>query len=68
VRPHPTIAGVDTLRLAPVGGSTTAFGAVGAKWNLANAWILSASVLMPLNDTGLTARLTPMIALEYAPR
>jgi hypothetical protein len=66
--PHPTITGVETLRLVPEGTTTTTLGSVGVKWNVADAWLLSASVLVPLRQAGLTARLTPLVALEYAPR
>lgn len=64
--PHPTIAGVETLHLVE-GGATlsTMLGSFGMKWNLSNEWLLSANVLVPLNDAGLTPRFVPSIGLEY---
>ncbi len=63
--PNPTLAGVDTYRLLPAGGSTMpVLAAAGVKWNLADTWVLDAHVLLPVARSGLTARLTPAIALE----
>ncbi len=67
VEPHPTIAGVDTLRLLPVGDVTvTTVVAGGVKWNLAEAWLLNANVVLPVGNGGLTARIMPTVALEWA--
>ena len=66
VAPHPAIAGVETLRLVEADeNSTHALAAVGMKWNLSDAWLFSATVLMPLNQVGLTARFIPSASLEY---
>ncbi len=63
--PHPTLIGVDTYRLLPVGGSTMPIlSAAGVKWNLADTWVLDAHVLLPVSTDGLTARFTPEVALE----
>jgi hypothetical protein len=65
--PHPRIADVQTLRLLPSGkDQTSAYVATGLKWNVGTTWLLHANVLMPLTDTGLTARITPAVAMEYA--
>ncbi len=65
--PHPRIAGVDTLRLIPDGDDqTTAFAVTGFKWNVGGTWLLLGNVLLPLTESGLTARLTPTIALDYS--
>jgi hypothetical protein len=66
VAPHPTIAGVNTLRLV-LGSATTntLLGSLGLKWNLSRGWLLSANVLMPVNDAGLTPRFVPSVSLEY---
>jgi hypothetical protein len=65
--PHPRIGNVTTTRLMPVGSTeTTVYAVTGFKWNVADTWLLHAHVLMPLNDSGLTARITPTIALDYA--
>jgi hypothetical protein len=65
--PHPRIAGVDTLRLIPSGeDQTTAFAVAGFKWNVGGTWLLHGNVLIPMTDTGLTAKVTPTIALDYS--
>ncbi len=65
--PHPRVGGVMTTRLAPVGPEQTAtFVAGGFKWNLGGAWLLHGNVLLPLNEAGLTSRLTPAVALDYS--
>jgi hypothetical protein len=65
--PHPRIRNVDTVRLMPAGASeTSVYLVTGFKWNVAQTWLLHAHVLMPLSDSGLTARVTPTIALDYS--
>jgi hypothetical protein len=65
--PHPTIIGVDTLRLTAVGdGTTTTQIVAGAKWNVAQTVVVGAHVRWSATSTGLTAPFTPTIALEYA--
>jgi len=67
IAPHPRIRGVDTLRLIPDGhDETTAFAVTGFKWNVGGTWLLHGHVLWPMTDTGLTARFTPTIALDYS--
>jgi hypothetical protein len=41
-------------------------GAVGAKFNPAGAWLLSANVLFPLTDAGLRSRVTTVVGLDFA--
>ncbi|MGE0444743.1 MAG: hypothetical protein AB7P99_05900 [Vicinamibacterales bacterium] len=65
--PHPRIQNVTTRRLVPAGENETAVYAVtGFKWNVGATWLLHGHVLMPLTDHGLTTRITPTIALDYA--
>lgn len=65
--PHPTIEGVDTLRLVSGKAGTTLANAVaGFKWNVTGSLVLGGHVSWPFNDRGLTAPLTPSFALEYA--
>jgi hypothetical protein len=67
IAPHPRIAGVDTLRLIPNGGDpTTAFAVAGFKWNVGGTWLLQGNVLFPMTESGLTTKVTPTIALDYA--
>jgi hypothetical protein len=64
---HPRIDGVQTLRLMPTGEERFASVAVGGfKWNIAGTWLLQGNVLVPLVERGLTARVTPMLALDYS--
>jgi hypothetical protein len=66
IAPHPTIPGVRTLRLVEGGDTTTTLlGSVGMKWNLSSEWLLSANLLVPINDAGLTPRIVPSFSLEY---
>jgi len=63
---HPTIAGVETLRLVPApGGSTLASAVTGVKWNPAGTFVLTAQVWWRLSNAGLTAPFTPTIAVDY---
>ncbi len=67
VAPHPRFSGVQTTRLMPAGGDQTAAFVVGGfKWNLTGTWLLQGHVLMPLLDSGLTSRFTPVVALDYS--
>ncbi len=65
--PHPSIIGVDTLRLTGVEpGRTIATGLAGLKWNPGGTIVLAAHLRWNLTKTGLTAPLTPSVGLEYA--
>jgi hypothetical protein len=65
--PHPSLAGVQTIRLTPDASTLNLITAVpGVKWNLTDTWVLDASVAVPLTSGGLTSPLTPFIALDYA--
>ena len=64
---HPTFAGVDTLRLVQGDAATTLANAVaGFKWNVNGTFVLGGHLAFPLVRHGLTATLTPTLALEYA--
>jgi hypothetical protein len=65
--PHPTIFGVDTLRLSAGNSAVTLSRAVaGVKWNATGTFVLAGHVAWPLAKRGLTAPVTPTLALEYA--
>jgi hypothetical protein len=65
--PHPTLAGVQTIRLVPDGvGLNTAVVVAGLKVNLGSTWLLGAHVMLPATDSGLRARPTPLVALDYS--
>ena len=64
---HPTIGGVDTLRLLADESAvfiTTAVG--GIKWNATRALVVGGHIARPLSDRGLSAPLTGTISVEYA--
>ena len=64
--PHPTIAGVDTLRLVPGTVVPTLTNAVtGVKWNVRGTMVISAQVLWRIGDAGLTAPITPLVGIDY---
>lgn len=67
VAPHPRIAGVETMRLMPAGDSLASGVVVaGLKWNVGGTWLLHGNVLVPLTARGLTARVTPTVAMDYS--
>jgi hypothetical protein len=64
---HPRIAAVTTTRLLPEpGDQLAAFVVGGVKWNVGDVWLVHANVLMPLTDSGLTARVVPAFAIDYS--
>lgn len=72
-QPHPIYDGslgeapVDTFRLVPgTSGATLASAVAGVKWNVSGTLVLGAHVAWPMADRGLTAPITPRLALEYA--
>ncbi|HUK34662.1 MAG TPA: transporter [Vicinamibacterales bacterium] len=65
--PNPTIAGVQTLRLAPDTSMLNIITLVpGFKWNVSATWVLAANVSIPLTAGGLTAPFTPFVGLDYS--
>lgn len=65
--PHPSIAGVDTLRLIGAEGGRTLVNAVaGVKWNVNGTMVVAAHLVFPLARVGLTPTATPTVAFEYA--
>ncbi len=65
--PHPSLGGVETLRLTPDASSLHLVTLVpGVKWNLSDTWVLAANVSIPLTSGGLTAPFTPFVGLDYA--
>jgi hypothetical protein len=65
--PHPTLLGVETIRLAPDSSRLNMMSvAPGLKWNLSQTWVLAANVSIPLTKDGLTAPFTPFVGLDYA--
>jgi hypothetical protein len=65
--PHPTIGGVETLRLAAGQASVTLARTIaGLKWNLTRTVVIGGHLTWALTNGGLTAPLTPTLAFEYA--
>ena len=65
--PHPTITGVDTSRLVAGASANNVIVAIaGVKWNVAGTVVLGGHLTWSLTDNGLTAPITPTVALEYA--
>ena len=63
--PHPTLAGVQTVRLSTIAEATTRLLMVaGVKWNVGSAWLLNASLSRSLTDAGLTSGWTPTISID----
>jgi hypothetical protein len=63
---NPAIAGAQTIRLTPDASSLNMLTFVpGFKWNVSDTWVLAANVMIPLSNSGLTARVTPFIGLDY---
>lgn len=67
VAPHPSIVGVQTLRLVPgTEVATLSLLAAGFKWNVSETWLLNATLAAPVGSRGLTASWVPTVALEYS--
>jgi hypothetical protein len=65
--PHPTIAGVDTIRLVTEDTSLSSGAVVaGAKWNVTGTWILGGHAMVPMTDRGLRSGVVTLFGLEYA--
>ncbi|BCS33739.1 hypothetical protein TBR22_A29660 [Luteitalea sp. TBR-22] len=65
--PHPSIAGVDTLRLVPEGETShTLQAALGAKWNLTGTWLIGAHAFVPVAGNGLRIAPTLTVGIEYS--
>jgi hypothetical protein len=64
--PHPSYIGVDTMRLVPGTSATVVSTLVsGVKWNVASTMVLTGQLQFRLGGGGLTAPVTPTIALDY---
>jgi hypothetical protein len=64
--PHPTIAGVETIRLLPGTDSLRSLILVpGFRWNLTDTWVMAGSITVPLTHAGLTASFAPFVGFDY---
>jgi len=65
--PHPTLRGVETLRLTADNSRLNMIALVpGVKWNLSDTWVVAANFSIPLTTGGLTAPFTPFGGVDYA--
>jgi hypothetical protein len=65
--PHPTLAGIDTIRLISTGESVnTAAFVVGTKWNVSDTWLANANISIPLSSRGLRSDVLLVFGLDYA--
>jgi len=66
-QPHPSLAGVETIRLTALQEATHRIVTLaGLKWNPGGPWIVSASILRPLTSRGLNAGWVPTLAIDYS--
>ena len=66
LQPHPSLAGVQTLRLTSTDRAAhQAVATAGFKWNVFSTWLLSGHVSHPLTESGLTADWVPSLSLDY---
>jgi hypothetical protein len=66
-QPHPSLVGVDTIRLTGVDQTSDRIVAVaGVKWNVADTWLFTANVRRSLTDGGLNAGWVPTVTFEYS--
>lgn len=64
--PHPTLVGVETIRLSATTQPTNrALFVAGFRWNVATRWLLSANVLRPMTSAGLNARWVTSVMIDY---
>jgi hypothetical protein len=65
--PHPSISGVDTIRLLPGSRSAATVAVVtGIRWNITSTWLVNSHVVVPITRGGLLARPIPAISLDYS--
>jgi hypothetical protein len=67
VEPHPSLVGVQTVRLSSNQQPTTRIHmAAGLRWNVASRFLLSMNVLRPLTTAGLNAGWMTSVSFDYA--
>ena len=67
VRPLGPVEVANFDEFEPQSGSLNlALGAVGFKFNPTGNLLISANMLFPLTDAGLTSNITPVVGVEYA--
>jgi Putative MetA-pathway of phenol degradation len=67
VEPHPSLIGIDTIRLTGAEQpGTRLIVAGGVRWNVSGRWLLNASVLRSITTGGLTAAWVPTVTMDYS--
>ena len=67
VAPHPTLAGVDTIRLTALDDERArTIATFGFKWNVASTWLVAFNVSRALTSAGLTAGWSPAVTVDYS--
>jgi hypothetical protein len=67
VDPHPSLAGVETIRLSGTEQATNRVHlAAGVRWNVAAQWLFSMNVLKPLTTAGLNAGWTTTASFDVS--
>jgi hypothetical protein len=63
---HPSLAGVDTIRLVSSGeGVNIASFVVGTKWNVSDTWLANVNLSLPLTGRGLRAGMLLTFGVDY---
>ena len=64
--PHPSLANVETLRLASVGSSLNSATVVGGfKWNVHSTWLVTGQLAVAATHSGLRSPVTAVFGLDY---
>ena len=67
VSPHPTIPGVDSIRLTSLPRAAEQATAIaGFKWNPATTWLVSFYVVRAIATAGLNAQWVPTVSVDYS--
>jgi hypothetical protein len=67
VEAHPSVPGVETVRLTSVPETAQrAVVVLGLKWNVASTWLLGANVLRPVTSAGLNPRWVATLGVDYS--
>jgi hypothetical protein len=63
---HPSLAGVDTIRLVSSGESVDiASFVIGTKWNVSDTWLANVNLSLPLTNRGLRAGMLLTFGVDY---
>jgi hypothetical protein len=67
VEPHPTLVGVDTVRLTALEDERPrTIATFGFKWNVASTWLVAFNVSRALTSAGLTGGWAPAVTVDYS--